>query len=371
MPGKNLHDKEFDSHTIDKLEIFENYAQAWLPTFVMKPRDKICIFDFFAGPGYDRTGEPGSPIRLLRTIKEQIGNIRGKNVKIFLYLNEYEPNKSQQNKFNLLKESCGQYLKDNPDVERAITIEYFNKDFKELFDELYPNIKTYPSLVYLDQNGIKFLANEYLLAMEKTRETDFLYFVSSSYFVRFGNQNEFNRYFNIDLEEVKKYPYQFIHRILISQLRNSLPKNSNLKLYPFSLRKKSNIYGIIFGASHPRAVDKFLQISWKTNAINGEANFDIDSDEEKLQLDLFNKKLTKIELFQETVREKILKKEICNNIELFIFTIDEGHIGKHAADCLKKMKRNGEVKYEGRSPLVTYEKVYKNKIELKYRVINT
>ena len=50
------------------------------------------------------------------------------------------------------------------------------------FDRLLPFIRAFSSLVYLDQNGIKFLADKYLLELEKTIRTDFLYFVSSSYF---------------------------------------------------------------------------------------------------------------------------------------------------------------------------------------------
>ncbi len=65
MSIKNLHDKPFDESTIAKLEIFEDYAQAWIPTFVMQGIPTICIFDFFAGTGYDKNEIAGSPIRIL------------------------------------------------------------------------------------------------------------------------------------------------------------------------------------------------------------------------------------------------------------------------------------------------------------------
>ena len=66
MSIKNLHDKPFDESTIAKLEIFEDYAQAWIPTFVMQGVSNICIFDFFAETGYDKNGVAGSPIRILQ-----------------------------------------------------------------------------------------------------------------------------------------------------------------------------------------------------------------------------------------------------------------------------------------------------------------
>lgn len=71
--SKNLHEKPFDETTIAKLEIFEDYAQALIPTFVMSGDPDICIFDFFAGTGYDKNGVPGSPIRILKKIQEQVG----------------------------------------------------------------------------------------------------------------------------------------------------------------------------------------------------------------------------------------------------------------------------------------------------------
>ena len=117
------------------------------------------------------------------------------------------------------------------------------------------------------------------------------------------------------------------------------------------------------------AVDKFLNIAWNRNPVNGNANFDIDDDFLKSQLDLFSdKKLTKIEKFKQNLRNKVFKKEVQNNFDALSYSHDEGHIGKHAAECLKEMKKNGEIDYEGTSPLVTYENVFKNKRKVEYKV---
>ena len=87
MGSKNLHDKPFDEGTLKKLEIFELYTKEWLPTFIMSKAEGIDIFDFFAGTGFDINNVPGSPIRILRQIKGQIGNIFHQGTKIFLILN--------------------------------------------------------------------------------------------------------------------------------------------------------------------------------------------------------------------------------------------------------------------------------------------
>jgi hypothetical protein len=284
-------------------------------------------------------------------------------VKVFL--NEFE-----KKKFEQLKIHCSDYLNENKDVSRAIEIYYFNQDFDEIFDELFPFVEKNPSLVYLDQCGIKYISSKYVLRLEKTSQTDFLYFVASSSIWRFGEQQEFQSHLQVDIQELKKRPYKFIHRTLIDHLQSSLPSNTKLRLYPFSIKKGTNIYGIVFGASHVRAVEKFLSIAWKRNERNGEANFDIDGEGQKSQFDLFDPQitLTKLEIFQRLVEEKIMTGEIFDNIQLFVFTLEKGHIGKHAADKLKKMKKEGKINYEGRSPLITYEN-YKSSKNLPYEVI--
>lgn len=365
MGYKDLHSEPFDEGTIAKLEIFEDYAQAWIPTFVMQGIPEICIFDFFAGTGYDKNGVPGSPIRILEKIKEQKGHLFQKRVKIKLFLNEFDSGKFEQ-----LKKSCDSFLTDNKGLSSRIEINYFNEDFAELFPKLIVQIKKFPSLVYLDQNGVKFISNEYFNELEKCKTTDFLYFISSSYFWRFGESDEFQKHLKFDVAEAKKDPYKFIHRKILEQLRGSLPSGTKLKLYPFSIKKGANIHGIIFGASHARAVDKFLDISWKRNQINGEANFDIDDDSKKGQLDMFSgKKLTKIENFQEQVELGLKDKKLTGNKDVLEYTYANGHIPKHSAECLKSLKKQGLIDYDGRSPLITYNNVFKDKRMIQYKLI--
>jgi len=122
MAIKDLHESPFDETTITKLRIFEDYAQAWMPTFLMSGEQTICIFDFFAGTGYDKNGVDGSPIRILNKIKEQINNIFQNKVKVRVYFNEWQPNKKEQSKFKLLESACNDYLEKNSDVKRVIEL---------------------------------------------------------------------------------------------------------------------------------------------------------------------------------------------------------------------------------------------------------
>lgn len=319
----------------------------------MRGDKELHIFDFFSGPGYDSNSIPGTPIRLLQKINEQLGNILQKKTKIVLHLNELN-----HGKFYSLKKNCENFIAEYPKFKYFLTVNYYNENAEDLFFKLADKIKKYPSLVYLDQNGVKFISKEYIEQLEQLETTDFLYFVSSSYFVRLGATKEFKEVLQFEPEELQGAKYSNIHRIVLDKIKSVLPENSELKLFPFSIKKGANIYGIIFGAKHYRAVDKFLKISWKRNELNGEADFDIDDDQAKRQLDLFgSKKMTKIEKFKHDLKFLILNGKIRNNVGALKYTYETGNFYKHANDLLRQMKK--EVSFEGRTPGINYDCVFK------------
>lgn len=367
---KNLHDKPFDEGTIKKLDIFEAYTKQWLPTFVMNDYESdIYIFDLFAGPGYSITSQEGSPIRILKQVNNQIGNIFSKGKHVHLLFNEFDKAKVEK-----LKEACNSYCNSHKDLQRAITVGYvqykiLNTDVALLFPKVKDFLGKHPLLLFLDQNGIKFMADTYLQPLLMAKKVDFLFYLSSSYFNRFGNTAEFKNIINIDLTKAKQAPYKYIHRSILEQLRKRIPSNSSTRLYPFTIKKGCNVYGIIFGASHPRGVDKFLQTAWSENNLNGEANFDINDDCNKGQVDLFgNIELTKIMKFQQDLRTAILSLTIRTNKDAYDYALNHGHLPAQASEEIKRMKKENKITFDNRSPLVTYENVYKNKKILDYKL---
>jgi len=374
MGAKDLHKDAFDERTIFKLEMFEDYAETWLPTFIMSSAPTICIFDFFAGPGYDIDGVPGSPIRILQKIKQVVGHVFQRRVKIKVFFNTWETKKTQP-KFKKLQQACNEFLSTNHEVNRLIESGFLelnlsNEETETIFPKLLPQIKSYPSLVYLDQNGIKFLSTENLRVLESSGKTDFLYFLSSAHIWRHGGSDEFQKYMPWDMELVKKNPYKHVHRAALAQIRANLASGTKLKLYPFTIKKPSGIYGIVFGTSHLLAVDKFLSISWKRNNTNGEANFDIDGDIPSPQFELFNdRRPTKLDGFKSSVKERVRNGSIRNNKDAILYVYDEGHIPSHAAEALKEMKQAGEITYNSTSPCITYDKVFSDKRIIEFNLL--
>lgn len=366
----DLHKKPFDDGTQCKLEIFESYTEAWLPTFIMQDSGPICIFDLFAGPGYDKNGVAGSPIRLLQQVVKQSGYIFQRNVQVCIWLNEY-----MTDKYDLLDEACKTFVEKHEELMRMkkckkLSIKITNCGIPEVFPQIIGHIQQYPSLVFLDQNGVKWCSDEFLLPLVKSSTTDVLVYFASSYVKRFASRVEFQRNISFDLSGIKNVRLNDVHRWVVQQLQAKIPTDCGFRLCPFTIKKDKNIYGIIFGASHVRAVDKFLDLAWTMNHLNGEANFDIDADESKGQLNIFNeKKLTKMEQFELSLREAILTKKVQTNKDAYDFAIQHGHIGKHANDVIRKLKKEKRIAFDDRSPKCNYEQVYKNKSIVEYHLL--
>lgn len=114
-----------------------------------------------------------------------------------------------------------------------------------------------------------------------------------------------------------------------------------------------------------------MKIAWDRNELNGQANFDIDEEFAKQQLNIFeDKKLTKIEEFKLKLKEHILNGRIKNNSEALEFTYNQGHIPKHASDCVKAMKKEKLITYSEPSPLINYEQVCKSKRTVIFKILN-
>ena len=345
MP-EDIHKKPFDEATITKLEIFERYLEEWLAVFIHAPAfDNVLICDFFAGPGYDTQGCPGSPLRILRTVEKFCQAIVEKGVSIRLVLNERNRSKAAQ--LESLLTSKADEIQQR--FANLVSLKCYGEDFLRLFNELYPEFGNQPNLIFIDQSGIKQVSAPVFQQLVALNATDFLFFISSSYFRRFAEEAGFqNNFPDLDVNMLRKSRFEDAHRMILDYYRGKIPADNDTRLYPFSLKKSSNIYGLIFGSKHPLGVEKFLKIAWDKSKLNGEANFDIDQDIEKQQPTLFDhdptfRRLTKVQLFEQELERYIQDRREVTNREVYDFTLARGHLPKQARYAIMKLRKAGKI----------------------------
>ena len=268
MAAPDFHKRPFDEGTLTKLQIFELYAREWLPVFLAKerpPRPEIHVFDYFAGPGTDSAGEPGSPLRLLRQLKEYQNLAGWPSVRVHVHFSDASSSKIKQLEANI--------------DSHQLRLPRVNLDIQSLRfeDAIQRHSLTLANpqaakLVFIDQFGVALVTPEVFSQLVNSPTCDFLFFISSSTLHRFRDHPA------IKQKITRPDDHYQVHQAALDYYREFLPGGLDYFLAPFSIKKGSNIYGLIFGSAHPLGMDKFLQVAWKKDAINGEADFDINRD---------------------------------------------------------------------------------------------
>lgn len=355
MAGLNLFREPFDEGTMRKLYLYQHYVEAWLPVFMHQSLERIQIFDFFAGQGNDSEGKPGSPLIALH----QISSAQGSYLKstppppIHLYLNEFK-----RCNFDHLLDVCSKCQ----DVGSA-TVHYSNKDFNVVFEEWLPLMqrKNVANLLFLDQNGVKFITPEVFKAITSIPRTDFLFYISSSHINRFKEDPNIVGRTPVTTADLVKMNGKNVHRIVRDAYRRLLPNPDSYYLAPFSIKKGGNTFGLIFGSRHPLGMEKFLNLAWRVDPLTGEADFDIDEDHiVPGQPFLFPEldKPTKKRKFHNSFRRGILSGELKTTRDAYLYTLQEGFPAEEARIVVSQMTDDGLLE-KHRYPM-SYESAYKD-----------
>ena len=82
--AKDIHITVFDEGTLTKLAVLRKYLQGWFPVFLNDRKyrwNKVEIYDFFAGEGYDAQGNHGISGRSANYIKSPSFSSNGEGLR--------------------------------------------------------------------------------------------------------------------------------------------------------------------------------------------------------------------------------------------------------------------------------------------------
>jgi three-Cys-motif partner protein len=347
---KDINKGVFDEATKLKLDIFGECFEEWFPVFNYNFTDSICIFDFFAGSGKDVQGNTGSPLVLLDKAKgkdkKYCSNAK-KSIRFFF--NEGKKRKSQKLEQNVKQylEACAQENGCN-----RCTYQYTitNEDFQDIFtNQSVIKILNNPKIgkfILLDQYGFKEINEGIFKQLLEFPNTDFIFFISSSFVKRFREHPNTKKYIDtskICFENIKP---KEIHRSVANYFRDLIPQAKEYYLHHFSIRKeanKGNYYGLIFGSAHTLGMEKFLKVCWKYDACSGEANYDIDNNWGEDSLFAALGENVKKDKIRKEIEEKILSGTIKDNIRGLKYAMYRGCEPKLFIEVVKKLEKEGKV----------------------------
>lgn len=345
MATSGFHSEPYDAGTLTKLKIFELYIQEWIPVFTSRPEppfSEIHIFDLFSGPGTDAVGVPGSPLRILAQLKQyqQKGVAGWSKVKIGVHLSDADATKVQT-----LSRIVASSEWQVPGVTPSVQPRRF-REALEVHRSVLEN-KRAAKLLILDQFGVDEITEDVFRALIRFPVTDFIFFLSSSTLHRFRDHPAIK----IKIERPEN-SYD-VHRAAFDHFRKLAGNDAFLGR--FSIRKRSNIYGLIFGSKHPLGVHKFLDVAWGNDQIAGEANFDIDRENvgsDEMLLALPELRPRKIQEFEADLENAIRAGKMRSEADLIRFAIEAGMTCQHCTPVVQKLKASRAIACDFRTPNV-------------------
>jgi three-Cys-motif partner protein len=351
MASDDFHEKSFDEATLTKLEIFQLYTREWLPVFLAREVDyvrEVHLFDFFAGPGTDGAGALGSPLRTLSVLKEysRQPNLQawGKTP-IVVHFSDATLWKAKALK-SLVESDAWRIAGISTATTRA--------EFAEAFAAAEPLLQARDKakLLLLDQFGVSQITPEVFRKLVSFPHTDFLFFISSA------TLHRFHEHPSIRHKIRPADDFNQVHHAALDYYRELLPPGRRYYLAPFSIKKGSNIYGVIFGSAHPLGMDKFLTVAWSKDGLNGNANFDINRDalkpsEPMLDLGAVTRPL-KINVFEDELESALRQKRLQHEVDVMELCYRHGVMRKHAGPVLKRLREEGVIDLDFQWPTLDH-----------------
>lgn len=311
--------KGFDEVTLIKLKIYENYLEEWLPV-PLSGRMHVksaCIYDMFCGPGKDVNGTSGSPLVARKVLYKYTDLIRSSAVKVRLIFNDHE-----SSHIETLKTELGDTVSNQKNEVLAESL-YHSQEFDDFYPTILPNLDGHANFIFIDQFGATAIKEDVFKTLSQFKQTDILFFIASDWFRRFTGRPE-AKHWNISKEDISSVNYQHIHRFMAEYFKGLVGGNQYY-VAPFSLKKGSNIYGLVFACHNPKGIEKFLKVAWSLDPHTGEANYDIDNEGiSKDQILLFDTK--KVVDYQNELKNKIISREFSSDKDIYLYMLSSGFL---------------------------------------------
>jgi len=338
--ARDFHDKPFSDETKLKLELFRRYTREWISVFLTQKKYKrINIFDYFAGPGRDVSGYSGSPLVVVDELKkycEVKADLKNFGVDVCLFFYDSDRKKIDELAKNIDRIECR---------KGCCQIKVETKPFEEAFTDSIPILENQKSanLVILDPFGVSDVTPDIVSRLAGIETTDILLFIPSSYLRRFKDDPQFVARQGLDPAELENIEHGQIHRYVFDHYKSEIPDDLEYFMAPFSIKKGSNIHGIMFGSRCLLGLDKFLKVCWSLDKKTGEANYNIDDDiiwsgQHSLFPEL--NVTTKARYFINSLIDELRKHSVDNRM-MYKFVLESGFATSKARDILIQLQTEG------------------------------
>lgn len=345
-------------HSKAKVLLLEKYLEKYLNIIANDGfTQKINVFDLFCGEGiYENDGE-GSPIVLLKVLKELHFTSKAKNKKIppvDIFFNDKDEFKIQKLK-SIISEKKLHY-------EAFGKLHFSSREYKDIVDGLsgyITNLKNEKAFVFIDPYGYKEIRASEIKKLLSSKKSEVLLFLPTQFMYRFDDKGTpqalieiLEELVNLDQWEASGSVYQFI-----DQFKNALKKflGDNFFVDTFTIEKDAaTVFCLFFFSSHIRGFEKMLETKWQ-----------IDDDEGKgwsyeKTGNLFSN--FKTNPLEEKIVSFLIGNDKVYNGMIYELVLRNGFLPKHAVEIFTSLQADGKLEVLSDKE----EKVRKNAFYINY-----
>ncbi len=326
-------------HSQAKVKLLSEYLKRYLSIISNDGyTEQINIYDLFCGQGlYENEGH-GSPLVILKSVKDNyftiINQKSNKKPKINCIFNDIDITKTKI-LINAIDEKKLYY-------KNIGNLTISNNDYQEEIKKLkieFNKFKNEKAFVFIDPYGYKELkANDIKELIGNHKKSEILLWLPIQFMYRFSDKEtpEVLKNLILDLninEEVKKSEnvWDFIYS-LKKGFQNHLGENYFVD--SFTLKKEENtVFCLYFFTSHIKGYEKMLESKWEIDTEEGRG-WEYSGNAPSL---FFEQKTNKLEDLIKTY----IKSGKRYNFDLYLFTLREGFLIKHTNEILTSLQNQG------------------------------
>jgi len=300
--------------------------------------EKIYIYDLFCGQGQYENGGHGSPLVVLKNVKDTyfsvINQRRNKLPKIDCIFNDIEENKTA-----ILKSTIEEKKLHHHNIGNLIVT---NNDYKEEVKALkdrFRNYKKEKSFVFIDPYGYKELKARDIKELIGThKKSEILLWLPIQFMYRFSDKETPDVLKNLisDLQITEDVKSSSNVWDFIFSLKQGFQKylGSDYFVDNFTLKKEENtVFCLYFFTSHIKGFEKMLESKWEIDSEEGRG-WEYSGNAPSL---FFDQKTNRLE----ELLKVFLSSERKYNFDLYEFTLKEGFLTKHTNEILADWQDRG------------------------------
>jgi len=331
--------KNLLNHSEAKVKLLSEYLNRYLNIICNDGyTEKIEVYDLFCGEGLYENGGEGSPLVILRAIK----NIHFVNTaklnsipKVDCYFNDIVAGKVENVK-NAVKLKSLHY-------DSFGKLSFSSIDYKEYLTDLEIKIKKYrneKAFIFIDPYEYKHIKISHIKKLMAGNKSEVLLWLPTQFMYRF-EKNGTPKALKDFIEEIVPYSewkqsdsvWKFVE-----EMKTGFQKGigNNYFVDHFTIEKDNNtVFCLFFFTSHIKGYEKMLEAKWGIDTEQGKG-WDYTGNQPTLFSQLKTNPL-------EEKLSSFLKSKPKTNGEIFEFTLRQGFLPKHTNEIFKNWQQNGKL----------------------------